>query len=168
MAVDIRVFRLIREARNNFCIFWQNFHLVKLIQTYFGINIVPDSRNNLAEVIRINENEPSDKQSQFFQKTNDGKQILRDMMNGYIPTEITQAEKQGFSSPDASWFKGDSIELVKRKLLNDDAKIYDFLDRAKLEMLVNQHLNGEQNRRLLVWSLLNVETWLESEEGLSA
>ncbi len=124
--------------------------------------------NNLAEVIRINENEPSDKQSQFFQKTNDGKQILRDMMNGYIPTEITQAEKQGFSSPDASWFKGDSIELVKRKLLNDDAKIYDFLDRAKLEMLVNQHLNGEQNRRLLVWSLLNVETWLESEEGLSA
>ena len=124
--------------------------------------------NNLAEVIRINENEPSDKQSQFFQKTNDGKQILRDMMNGYIPTEITQAEKQGFSSPDASWFKGESIELVKRKLLNDDAKIYDFLDRAKLEMLVNQHLNGEQNRRLLVWSLLNVETWLESEEGLSA
>ena len=124
--------------------------------------------NNLAEVIRINENEPSDKQSQFFQKTNDGKQILRDMMNGYIPTEITQAEKQGFSSPDASWFKGESIELVKRKLLNDDAKIYDFLDRAKLEMLVNQHLNGEQNRRLLVWSLLNVETWLESEEGLFA
>jgi asparagine synthase (glutamine-hydrolysing) len=90
------------------------------------------------------------------------------MMKGYIPTEITQAEKQGFSSPDASWFKGESIELVKRKLLNDDAKIYDFLDRAKLEMLVNQHLNGEQNRRLLVWSLLNVETWLESEEGLSA
>ena len=89
-------------------------------------------------------------------------------MKGYIPTEITQAEKQGFASPDASWFKGESIEFVKRKLLNGHAKIYDFLDRAKLEMLVNQHLNGEQNRRLLVWSLLNVETWLESEEGLSA
>jgi len=124
--------------------------------------------NNLAEVIRINENEPSDKQSQYFQKTNDGKQILRDMMNGYIPTEITRGEKQGFSSPDASWFKGESIEFVKQKLLNDHVKIYNFLDQAKLEMLVNQHLNGEQNRRLLVWSLLNVETWLESEEGLSA
>ena len=124
--------------------------------------------NNLSEVIRINENEPSDKQSQFFQKTNDGKQVLRDMMRGYIPTEITQAEKQGFSSPDASWFKGESIEFVKRKLLNGHAKIHNFLDRAELETLINQHLNGAQNRRLLVWSLLNVETWLESEEGLFA
>ena len=123
--------------------------------------------NNLSEVIRINENEPSDKQSQFFQKTNDGKQVLRDMMKGYIPTEITQAEKQGFSSPDASWFKGESIEFVKRKLLNGHAKIYNFLDRVELETLIHQHLNGEKNRRLLVWSLLNVETWLESEEGLS-
>jgi asparagine synthase (glutamine-hydrolysing) len=26
--------------------------------------------------------------------------------------------------------------------------------------LVNEHLSGEQNRRLFIWSLLNVETWL--------
>ena len=50
-----------------------------------------------------------------FQKTNDGKQILRDMMSKYIPEEIVEAKKQGFSSPDAS-FKGESIEFVKRLL----------------------------------------------------
>jgi asparagine synthase (glutamine-hydrolysing) len=72
--------------------------------------------NNLAEVLKINENEPGDKQAQFFQKTNDGKQILRDMMSRYIPSDITRAGKQGFSSPDASWFKGESIEFVRRKL----------------------------------------------------
>ena len=116
--------------------------------------------NNLAEVLRINENEPGNKQNQFFQKTNDGKQILRDMMSRYIPTEITRAEKQGFSSPDASWFKGESIEFVKRTLLSGHARIYEVLAPHAVRPLVEQHLRGEQNRRLLIWSLLNVEAWL--------
>jgi asparagine synthase (glutamine-hydrolysing) len=116
--------------------------------------------NNLAEVLKINENEPGDKQGQFFQKTSDGKQILRDMMSRHISTDVTRAEKQGFSSPDASWFKGESIEFVKRQLLNRQAKIYDVLDRNTVGQLVNQHLDGDQNRRLLIWSLLNVEAWM--------
>ena len=116
--------------------------------------------NNLAEVMRINENEPLDKQNQFFQKTNDGKQILRDMMGRYIPETITKAAKQGFSSPDASWFKGESIEFVRRTLLNGNARIYEVLDRQPVAALIEQHMKGEQNRRLLIWSLLNVEAWM--------
>lgn len=116
--------------------------------------------NNLAEVLKINENESGDKQGQYFQKTNDGKQILRDMMSRYIPNEITRAEKQGFSSPDASWFKGESIDFVQRTLLNRNAHIYEVLDRQAVTTFVEQHLRGEQNRRLLIWSLLNVEAWL--------
>jgi asparagine synthase (glutamine-hydrolysing) len=118
--------------------------------------------NNLAEVLKINENEPGDKQAQFFQKTNDGKQILRDMMSRYIPSDITRAEKQGFSSPDASWFKGESIDFVTNTLLKSNARIYDVLDRQTVTQMVQQHLRGEQNRRLLIWSLLNVEEWLQS------
>jgi asparagine synthase (glutamine-hydrolysing) len=117
--------------------------------------------NNLAEVVRINENEPGDKQTQFFQKTNDGKQILRDMMGRYIPDDITQAPKQGFSSPDASWFKGESINFVQRTLLNGNARIYEVIDRQTVAALIGQHMCGEQNRRLLIWSLLNVEAWMK-------
>jgi asparagine synthase (glutamine-hydrolysing) len=117
--------------------------------------------NNLAEVLKINENEPGDKQGQFFQKTSDGKQILRDMMSRHIPADVTRGEKQGFSSPDASWFKGESIVFVKRQLLNGQANIYDVLDRNTIEELVKQHLNGDQNRRLLIWSLLNVDAWMK-------
>jgi asparagine synthase (glutamine-hydrolysing) len=113
--------------------------------------------NNLAEVIRINENQPGKKAHEFFKKTKDGKQILRDVMRNYIPDDITQGVKQGFSSPDASWFKGESIEFVRRTLLSGNARIYDFLDRGEVARLVGQHLNGEENRRLLIWSLLNVE-----------
>jgi asparagine synthase (glutamine-hydrolysing) len=118
--------------------------------------------NNLSEILKLNENEPGSKQNKYFQKTNDGKQILRDVMNRYIPSDITEAQKQGFSSPDASWFKGESIEFVKRSLLSSNARIYDVVDRNEVQRLVGQHLDGEVNRRLLIWSLLNVEAWMHS------
>ena len=117
--------------------------------------------NNLADVMRINENEPGNKKSKFFQKTRDGKQILRDVMKNHIPEDVTRAEKQGFSAPDASWFKGESIDFVKRTLMNGDAHIHEFMDRTAVEVLVQEHLNGTQNRRLLIWSLLNVEQYLK-------
>jgi asparagine synthase (glutamine-hydrolysing) len=116
--------------------------------------------NNLADVIRLNENEPGNKSGKYFQKTSDGKQILREMMSRYIPDDITKAEKQGFSSPDASWFKGQSIDFVRRKLLGGHSRLYDLLDVEIVKGLVNQHLEGRENRRLLIWSLLNVEEWL--------
>ena len=113
--------------------------------------------NNLDEVIRIDENEPS-KQKRFFHKTRDGKQILRDVMSGFIPDEVAAAEKQGFSAPDASWFKGDSIDFVRRILMNGDARLYALLDKDSVQALVGEHLDGVHNRRLLIWSLLNLET----------
>ena len=121
--------------------------------------------NNLADEVRINENEPGNKPHKFFQKTRDGKQILRDVMKHHIPELVTQAEKQGFSAPDASWFKGDSIEFVKRILLGGNSKIYSFLDKSTVETLVQEHLNGTKNRRLLIWSLLNVEQWLKEKDN---
>ena len=45
--------------------------------------------------------------------------------------------------------------------MGGDARIYTFLDKTAVQSLVSQHLDGEQNRRLLIWSLLNVETFLE-------
>ena len=118
--------------------------------------------DNLTEVVRINENEPGDKQGKYFSKTNDGKQILRDMMCKYIPDSITKAAKQGFSSPDASWFKGDSIDFVRDRLLDKRAPIYGYLDYQETTGLLQEHLDGQQNRRLLIWSLLNVNQWMES------
>ena len=71
-----------------------------------------------------------------------------------------KSTKQGFSSPDASWFKGESIEFVKRLLLNPSAKVYELLDYRSTTTLVGEHLAGKKNRRLMVWSLLNLEAYL--------
>jgi len=114
---------------------------------------------NLGEVVGFNENEPGLKKQKYFQKTKDGKLILRKVMERYIPAQIANAEKQGFSAPDASWFKGESIDYVRRLLFNSNARIYDFLDRDAVQRLVEEHFEGKENRRLFIWSLLNFEWW---------
>jgi asparagine synthase (glutamine-hydrolysing) len=116
---------------------------------------------NLGEVVRMNENEFRDKAKLYFEKTRDGKLILRKAMERYIPTEVTQREKQGFSAPDASWFKGESIDYVRRRLYEGHPRIYEFLDGKAIQSLVDDHLEGRENRRLLTWSLLNFESWCE-------
>jgi asparagine synthase (glutamine-hydrolysing) len=115
--------------------------------------------NNLAEVARLNENEPGAKPEQFFQRSKDGKQILRDAMSRHIPASVTGRVKQGFSSPDASWFKGESIDFVRRQL-GGSTPLFDILDREAVGVMLESHFTGKQNRRLLVWGLLSLHEWL--------
>ena len=114
---------------------------------------------NLGEVVRLNENEPGSKTERYFRKTQDGKLLLRKMMERNIPKVITEREKQGFSAPDASWFRGESMEYLRNLIYESDAMLYQFLDRKCIQHLVEEHINGDKNRRLLIWSLLNFENW---------
>jgi asparagine synthase (glutamine-hydrolysing) len=116
---------------------------------------------NLQETARINENETGRKSEQYFGRTRDGKLLMRRVMSQFVPADVSGGEKQGFSAPDASWFKGESIEYVRRRLLAGQPRIYQFMDRAPVERLVAEHINGGKNRRLLIWSLLNLESWCE-------
>lgn len=84
----------------------------------------------------------------------DGKLLLRRVMGRHLPMEIARGEKQGFSGPDGSWFKGESIAYVRRTLLDRNSPIYNILDFTAVETLVQEHLSGTTNRRLLIWSLL--------------
>jgi asparagine synthase (glutamine-hydrolysing) len=116
---------------------------------------------NLGEVVRLNENEPGAKTQKYFNKTNDGKLILRKVMDRYLPSELVDGIKQGFSAPDSSWFKGESIDYVEKVIFNQNAAIYNYLDPKTVQSLVMEHLQGRTNKRLLIWSLLNVENWLQ-------
>ena len=120
---------------------------------------------NLGEVVRLDENEPGPKTAKYFQQTRDGKLLLRRVMEKYVPADIADGVKKGFSAPDASWFRGESMDFVRRSLMGRDARIFEFLDRASIQGLVGDHLDGRENRRLLIWSLLNLEQWLKHLEG---
>jgi asparagine synthase (glutamine-hydrolysing) len=122
----------------------------------------------LDQIVRIDENDAGPKEARYFAKTRDGKLIMRTLMKRYVPADIADGIKQGFSGPDASWFRGESIDYVRRRLLSPSAKIYNYLDRKAVEGLLTEHLNGESNRRLLMWSLLYLEEFMQcfmSAEG---
>ena len=117
---------------------------------------------NLEETIRINENEIGPKVEKYFRKTRDGKTILRKVMGRYVPASITGQVKQGFSAPDASWFKGESVDYIRSLLLDEGARIYDFLQPGLVRKMVEEHAAGTRNHRLFIWSLLSFEWWLRT------
>jgi len=114
---------------------------------------------DLSHVIALNENEPGPKTLKYFERTRDGKLLLRRAMERYIPSAVTDQVKQGFSGPDASWFRGESIEYVREVIYDRNALMYEFLQPATVHALVDEHIQGRENRRLLLWSLLNFEHW---------
>ncbi|HBB52813.1 MAG TPA: asparagine synthase (glutamine-hydrolyzing) [Legionellales bacterium] len=99
--------------------------------------------------------------SQFLQKNKDGKLIFRKAMRNHLPNDIINKTKQGFSAPDASWFKGESMEYIQNLFLKSDAKIYGFLDKKTVQDKIQEHLLGTQNHRLIIWSLLSLEKWCD-------
>ena len=52
------------------------------------------------------------------------------------------------------------MDYLRWRLFTPNAKIYDFLDRKVAERLLNEHLQGQANRRLLIWSLLYLEEFM--------
>ena len=55
-----------------------------------------------------------------------------------------------------------SIDFVRGALVNNDALIYDYLDAPSVHRLLDEHLSGANNRRLLIWSLLSFEQFLRN------
>ncbi|MFL6036820.1 MAG: asparagine synthase (glutamine-hydrolyzing) [Gaiellaceae bacterium] len=114
---------------------------------------------DLDHIVRLNENVPGSKTAQYFEETRDGKLILRKVMSRYVSDSVADQVKQGFSGPDASWFRGESIRYVNDVIHDDNARMYEFLEPRTVRELVEEHSTGRQNRRLLLWSLLNFEHW---------
>ena len=111
---------------------------------------------NIDKLKSLNENELNK-----FKKYNDyqeGKYILRKAMNEIVPDEILERKKQGFSSPDQSWYRSENSKYIKETLLNENAAYRDIIDKKYVEKILIEHENGK-NHRLLIWSLLSFEWW---------
>ena len=111
---------------------------------------------NVGPMKRVNENEILIKKMSQSSRESDGKLVLRKVMGRYIPTAITDSPKQGFSAPDSSWFREESRGFIEDKLLNRDSPIFEYLDISSVKAIVNDHISGRENRRLLIWSLLTI------------
>ncbi len=88
-----------------------------------------------------------------------GKSCLRRAMAHVLPPEIMDRRKQGFSSPEASWYRGENADYVREMLLGSDLVSSTYLDADFIRKTVEEHLSGKKNNRLLIWSFLSFEQW---------
>lgn len=88
-----------------------------------------------------------------------GKYILKKTLKKYLDDQILNNKKQGFSSPDASWFRGESIEYVKSALKHSRLIKNGILNSSFIHAHIDEHLQGNFNHRLFVWSFLNLENF---------
>lgn len=93
-------------------------------------------------------------------KADEGKLILRRAMRKFLPDLYTKQPKQGFSSPDGNWYRGESMKYIKSILFDKQALERPWFDQSFVKQRLEEHFNGQRNHRLLIWSLLSVE-WLQ-------
>ncbi len=91
-----------------------------------------------------------------------GKQILRAVSRRLLPPSSDKNPKQGFSAPDETWFAKDSSRFVLSNILEKDNNLFDVLDQKWVENIVNGHMSGTVNKRLMIWSLLSLSFLLET------
>lgn len=112
----------------------------------------------------MDENLPG-KRLLYDRQSNAGKAVLREAMGFLIPSHVTERSKQGFSAPDATWFRGESIDYINNMFGTSRAMIFEFLSKRYVDQVLDDHSSGRVNRRLLIWSLLSFEWWLRSFFG---
>lgn len=115
---------------------------------------------NLDRVARIVDEDDAGKRLRYELQSSDGKMVLREAMGRIIPPHVTKRVKQGFSAPDASWFRGESIDYINGLLRDPRARLYEFLNPDYVERKLDEHTSAQHNHRLFIWSLLSFEWWL--------
>jgi asparagine synthase (glutamine-hydrolysing) len=88
-----------------------------------------------------------------------GKRILRRAMAGLLPGEILDKRKQGFSPPDESWYRGPSMDQIRELLLDGRTLGRGYFRPEAIRSVLDEHVAGRHNHRLLIWSLLSFEWW---------
>ncbi|HOX22057.1 MAG TPA: asparagine synthase (glutamine-hydrolyzing) [Elusimicrobiales bacterium] len=113
---------------------------------------------NLEKMKKLDENEAG-KLRRFQLQFDDGKNALRRAMSRLIPEQIINRQKQGFSAPDESWYRGENLQYVKDLLMGKRAASREFLNPAYVERIITEHSEKGINHRLLIWSMLSFEWW---------
>jgi asparagine synthase (glutamine-hydrolysing) len=113
---------------------------------------------NLELMKRIDENQAGNKRLQYSEY-DDGKNVLRKAMKDILPEKIINRKKQGFSSPDESWYRGENAAYVKELLLGKDIACHEFIQPEYIRQIIHEHCDQRINHRLLIWSFLCFEWW---------
>ena len=96
-----------------------------------------------------------------LERTDVGKDILRKTMGRIIPSQSHKPRNRASVGPMNLGSRGSSEKYVRDLLLDDKARINEYLNPKYVRQVIETHSSGVENKRLLIWSLLSFEWWLK-------
>lgn len=89
------------------------------------------------------------------------KHIVRRLLRDYLPAELIDRPKRGFTAPVAHWLRHELRGELERSLGKETVVRRGFFDSNRVSNLVQEHLRGTHDHAQLLWALLVLEWWLE-------
>jgi asparagine synthase (glutamine-hydrolysing) len=90
---------------------------------------------------------------------NEGKWLLRQVAGRYVPRQVFDRPKQGFSPPVAEWLRGDLRRLGEDTLFGAPSVLRDYVDIAMMRRLWQDHQRGIRENSQILWCLLMFRLW---------
>lgn len=89
------------------------------------------------------------------------KYILKEITHKYIPKELMDRPKMGFSVPIYTWFKEELNQMFKHYLNKDRLDKEGIFNANEIIKLRDKYLNGDQENIQRLWFILMFEMWYE-------
>ncbi len=88
-----------------------------------------------------------------------GKRILKQALRPYLPSDILNRKKQGFTVPMASWFRNELFEFLNDHLSEETVRRRGFFDPAVVRRLLADHKSRKADNVGHLFVLLSFELW---------
>ena len=98
-------------------------------------------------------------------RAGESKWILRQILHRYVPMELVDRPKMGFSVPIEAWLRGPLRPWAEELLAPERLRREGYLDPAPVQAALRAHLSGERHRPYHLWNVLMFQSWLAKQQG---